>query len=321
MLNGLKIKIGEKLNRIKDNKVVAFLDHLIYKINKDKIFPRGGMLSYFIILSIFPFAIALLNLLNLTPLADLSFIYLFIEQLPKEAQTVLVGFIREINTTSSAGLFSVSIIGGLWSASAGIRHLMRSLNNAYEFKETRNFITLRIVALIFTVALILMIILLLLTQIFSQRILSLIARYIHLNSEVLLLIHNLSFAIPLLYMVLIFSALYKFSPNQAMRKNFTFKSVVPGAVFSTLGIIAMTGLFTAYVNNFAKYSITYGSIAGIIITLVWLYLLSIIILIGGEINATIFYMEEKGLQWPREESILKNVFNMLGMQDKDQELP
>ena len=89
----------------------------------------------------------------------------------------------------------------------------------------------------------------------------------------------------------------------------TIKSVLPGSIFATLGLIIASSGFNFYVSSFGKYSITYGSLGGIIVFLIWIYLLSTITLVGAEINSTLYSMRNfKSLNnWPRHDSIFKNL--------------
>lgn len=271
---------------------VRFLDQFLYRAVHHEVSTTGGQLAYFLILSIFPFLIALLNVLNFTPLASRDFIDSWLPYLPDAAQGIFLSFLGELNTASSASLLSLSLLGGLWSASSGIRQLIRAINKAFSGKETRSFLKLSLLAFTFTVALIIMIILLLFTQIFGARILDLVAQYLHPTEHFMNLASNLSKIIPLVYMFLTFCALYRFSPSIAPRA-LPRKSVLPGAIFATLGIVLATMGFTFYVTNFGKYTITYGSLAGVILLFLWLYLMAIIIVLGGEVNATLYSFKEE----------------------------
>ncbi len=92
--------------------------------------------------------------------------------------------------------------------------------------------------------------------------------------------------IALLFMVVIFALLYKYSIAPKERRYIRLVHTLPGAIFTTLGWILASTIFSYYVNNFANYSKTYGSLGGVIILLVWLYITSIMIVLGGEINGT-----------------------------------
>ena len=273
----------------KDKKGIIFIDNLIHRIVDHQIMPKGGQLAYFIILSIFPFIIALLNILHFTPLSNREFIDNVVQYLPQATQGIVLSFMSEISVSSSAKLLSLSLLGGLWSASSGIRQTIKALNSAFQSRETRSFFSLSLLALIFTVALIVLIILVLLTQVFGSKILYMLEHTFHLHEELLDLLRNLSTYIPLAYTIFTFAALYRFSPNIS-KKNLKWKFTLPGAIFATFGIIISSKLFTFYVNNFGKYSVTYGSLTGVILLFLWLYLMSIVILLGGEINGVIYQM-------------------------------
>jgi membrane protein len=82
-------------------------------------------------------------------------------------------------------------------------------------------------------------------------------------------------------MFVVFTLLYWIAPSRRLR----LKEVMPGALFSTVGWIVTSVLFSVYVNQFSDFTKTYGSLGGVMILLIWLYISSIIILAGGEINA------------------------------------
>ena len=88
-------------------------------------------------------------------------------------------------------------------------------------------------------------------------------------------------------------------------KDIKLKDSIPGAIFTTLGWLVTSTIFSYYVNNFSRYTITYGSLGGIIILLIWLYISSIIIVLGGEINATKRYFRINGYVFTGERSVIK----------------
>ncbi|EAD8946298.1 TPA_asm: YihY family inner membrane protein, partial [Listeria monocytogenes] len=87
----------------------------------------------------------------------------------------------------------------------------------------------------------------------------------------------------------VFTFLYWVAPN----RRSTLISVLPGALFSTIGWTVASLGFAYYVNNFGNYSATYGSIGVIIILMLWFYLTGIILMIGGELNATLAIRKKK----------------------------
>ncbi|MDU5324050.1 MAG: YihY/virulence factor BrkB family protein [Peptoniphilus harei] len=298
------------IDKVKDKKAFTFFDKLIYRVLDHDTLSYGGSLTYFLILSIFPFLISLINAINFSGILDPEYLYGLLDVLPGEIQEIIRNFLNELHMSSSGSFLTISFVAGLFTASTAVFKLMKIINQSYGFVESRGFLAQRLMALFFTLALILMIFLLVLTQIFGQ--------IIYVNIMSYLGIENASFdkiwsiaknAIPLAYMLVTFVLLYKFSPSKSRENMITIKSVLPGSIFATLGLIIASSGFNFYVSSFGKYSITYGSLGGIIVFLIWLYLLSTITLVGAEINSTLYSMRNfKSLNnWPRHDSIFKNL--------------
>lgn len=305
MINKLKLK----LYSYKNNKLITFLDKLFYRIQQHRIPEVSGSLVYFSILSLFPFLIALLNTLKLSGVFDSEKLGTMLAYLPKDVSDIALNFFKEIDSNSSGGLLSVSILLGLYTASNGINQVIKNINIAYGFKDTRGFIQSKGLSLIFTVALVIMSILLFLTQVFGELIINSITKFLNIP-EVPIIWTVLSTLVPIIYIFFTFVLLYRFSPSSRTREMSSLALTIPGALFATIGIIASTRLFGFYVSNFGKYSITYGSLGGMIVMLVWMWILSNIILIGGEINATLFSMKffKDTDKWPRHDSVMKSIF-------------
>ncbi|EFI41785.1 MULTISPECIES: YihY/virulence factor BrkB family protein [Peptoniphilus] len=304
MLNKIKKNFYNNLNK----NYVIFFDKFLYRFAEHRIVEISASLAYFLILSIFPFLIALLNIINFTNFLYSDNIIEALSYLPEDITKIAMNFIKEIYSGSSGSLFSISVLLGLWSASNGFKKIIKNINLAYGFSEKRGILKTKLLSLLFTIALIIMILLLLLTQVFGETIINMLINYVGLGEDITYLWHILSFIIPFIYMFITFLLVYKYSPGTDTRDLLKFSLILPGAIFSTISSVFATNLFGYYVGNFAKYSVTYGSLGGIIILLIWLWLMSMIILMGGEINATLFSMKyfKSTTLWPRYESVLKN---------------
>lgn len=300
------------IEKTKDKKAFTFFDKLIYRILNHDTLSYGGSLTYFLVLSIFPFLISLINAINFSGILEPEYIFSLLDVLPSEIQSIVTDFLRELQSSSSGSFFTISFVAGLFTASTAVFKLIKIINSSYGFDEKRGFIKLRLIALFFTLSLITMFFMLILTQIFGQIIYVTVIKYLDIDNEFFEMIWRIAKnIIPLIYMLVTFILLYKFSPSRSRENMVTFRGVLPGAIFSTFGVIIVSLVFGFYVSNFGKYSITYGSLGGIIVFLIWLYLLSVIILIGAEINATLYSMRNfKSLNiWPRHDSIFKNLDN------------
>lgn len=295
------------LSKLMNIKPMIFLDQLIYRIGDDEIIPTGGELTYFIILSIFPFLILFLNILSYTPLVSPDIINSALEYLPTDAGNILSGFIDDIVSGSGQGLISIAAIGGIWSASAGLKPMIMAINKAYDFEETRSYFKVKGLSILFTLALLVLLILVIFTLVFGEIIGRRVFNLLDLGAEFMTIWNYVRFIIPIVSMVIIFSLLYRYSPCVKDGNDIRFKYTIPGGLFATIGWILASVIFSFYVNNFGNYSVTYGALGGIIVMLIWLYIGSIIILVGGEINATLRYFRLNGFERNKEMSILKRI--------------
>lgn len=274
-------------------KTKIFFKELLRRIKEDSVTAMGSQLAYYLILSIFPFLIFFLNLLSYTPIAKDDVLESIIVILPADTQRLITELLSETISKSSDTLLSIGAITGIWAASRGIMSLIKSLNKAYDVDEKRSYLELRIVAIIFTIALLVLLLIVLTTLVFGELLGNMLFDYLGFAYKFIEIWQYLRILISLGFMILTFTLLYKFSPSIRNGHYIKFKYTFPGAVFASLGWIFTSGVFSYYVNNFANYGKTYGSLGGIIVLLIWLYISSIIIITGGEINATLRSLEDR----------------------------
>ena len=296
------------LKRLSKNKSIMFIDQLLYRIGDDEVLAIGAQLTYFLILSIFPFIVMFLNIVSYTPLVREEVLLDLTQYLPLEVKKLINGFAVEIIKTSSQELLSIAAIFGLWTASSGISAVMRAINKAYDTEETRPFYKSKLLSIFFTIILLLSLTIVFLTLVFGELLGNRLFSYFGLTDIFLGLWSILRMLIPIVYMVFTFTIFYRFAPCTKNVNHVKLRNSIPGAIFTTLGWLTTSTIFSYYVNNFAKYTITYGSIGGIIILLIWLYISSIIIVLGGEINATVKYFRDNGYNSLGERSVIRKYF-------------
>lgn len=265
--------------------VLSFLKHLYCRFQDDDVQAMGAQLTYYLILAFFPFVIFLLAVLSFADLTVNDVINRIGPLLPQLSTKTIVDAFKEIQSSSNGTLLSFGLLIALWSASSGVGAIMKALNKAYDAEETRPFWKVKAYSLLFTVVLALVILFCLVMLIFGRIIGDMLYRETRLPGNFDALWGIAQFVLPLLVMAITFAALYLYVPNLRLR----LKEVLPGALFATFGWVATSLAFSFYVNNFGNYSKTYGSIGGIIVLLTWLYLSSIIIVLGGEINAVLHF--------------------------------
>lgn len=299
------------LDKILTLKPIIFLDRLAYEFKKDNLSAVGAQLSYFLFLSLFPFLIVLLNILSYTPLISQELIFNNIQFFPVEIKNIIGNFVNDLTLNSSQGLLSLAALAGLWSASAGVLRLIKAINNAYDYKETRSYFKLKALAFVFTIALILLILLVLVSFVFGELIGRKLFTYLGIESIFINLWNYIRFIISISYMILLFTMLYRYSPSVGNnRRRISFIHTLPGAIFTTLGLMFISSAFSFYVNNFGNYSTTYGSIAGITILMIWLYVLGILIVLGGEINATLRSLNNTKYRFDKNKSVLGSLLTI-----------
>lgn len=147
-------------------------------------------------------------------------------------------------------------------------------------KEKRTFVKRAIVGVVFTLALVIVIMLTLAMLVFGEIIGKQVLN-IFPYEDVVKSIWNISrYIIVVFMMILIFASIYRYTPA----KKISWREVYPGAIASTLGWIIVSLGFSYYINNIANYSRLYGSVGAVFILMTWLYITSIILILGAEIN-------------------------------------
>jgi len=262
---------------------LQFVKCLYIRFREDDVPALGAQLTYYLILSFFPFLIFMVSLLSFIEMSGDSVIAELIRLLPSEASGTISGILAEVVDNSSGTLLSFGMIATIWSASNGINAILKGLNKAYDVVEQRPFWKVRGISLISTLFLVVVIVLVMVMLIFGKAIGEYLFKWLEYPNGFEWIWNVLKYAIPIAAMIGAFTLLYWIVPSRRLR----LKEALPGALFATFGWIATSLVFQFYMNNFGNYSKTYGSLGGVIMLLIWLYISSILIMLGGEINATL----------------------------------
>jgi membrane protein len=251
------------------------------RIGEDDVFGLAAQLAYFFLLSLFPLLIFFVTLLSYLPFSQEDLLGVIGDFAPGETKKFINTNIHEIVGNQNGKLLSFGIIGTLWSASNGLGAIIRAFNKAYEVKESRSFVVARVMAILFTLAMIFVFIIALLLPVFGKQIGLYLFTKFGLSSEFIEFWNMVRWVLSSVIIFTIFVVLYWLGPNMKVK----CVQAVPGAIFATISWSVVSLGFSYYVNNFGNYSATYGSIGAVIILMIWFYLSGIIIILGGEINA------------------------------------
>lgn len=272
-----------KENRIKKRSFFDFMIYFIIKVKNDDIFALGAQLAYYLILSFFPFLIFLMTIIGFSKLDSMQIIEGLSAILPSSVFELTSTIIVEVVENQYTGLLGVSIILSMWAASSAFRAVTKGINKAYNLKENRSFIKRAIIALVCTFALAFTIIVALVLLVFGNLIGDLLAAYIPYNMVIVKLWNLLRYIMVLTIMICIFAGIYRYTPA----KRISWREVFPGAIVSTIGWLIVSLGFSFYINNFSNYSRLYGSLGAVFVLMTWLYITSIILILGGEINSVL----------------------------------
>lgn len=259
-----------------------FFSYLVYRIGKDDASGLAAQMTYHFVLAMFPMLIFLLTLLPVFNI-DQSRITDMLSSAPSETSSIIKSVIGDVTKNSSGGLLSVGLILAIWSASNGMTAIMNSFNVAYDVEDSRNGILLKLLSVVFTIVMGFVFLIAMALPTLGSAISHYLFGPLGLDSQIKWIFTLLRVVLPLIIILLLFIVLYSVAPNVKTK----FRSVLPGAIFTSVIWLLGSFAFGWYISNFGNYSKTYGSIAGIIILLIWLYLTSFIIIIGAEINAII----------------------------------
>lgn len=255
--------------------------YLIYRIGKDDASGLAAQLAYYFMLSLFPMLIFILSLIPLFKIDQQSIISQIESNAPDQASSIITNILTDVMSNANGGILSFGLILALWTASNGMTALMNSFNVAYDVEDSRNFLVSKAMAVFFTLLIGITMPITLVLFTFGQQIGNILFGPLGLDEAVRWVFGLLRTVLPVLAIFIVFTLLYTMAPNVKIK----LKSVLPGALFATVAWILGTLAFGYYVSNFGNYSKTYGSIGGVIVLMLWLYITGFILIIGAEVNA------------------------------------
>lgn len=267
------------------NKCIIYLKDLIKRFNSDDVLALSSQLSYSLLFSVFPLIIFLMILIGLSPVRSDDVLIGLRRLVPISTFDLIHGTIVEVVDTKRGHLIPLSIIFIIWSASTGFSAVIKALNKAYDEEEHRSFLKVQLIAVLFMLSLIFILIGTILLLVFGEGFGKAISISLGVSIVFTFVWNILRYVIVGFAMVLIFTFLYHYTPCRRLR----WIEVIPGSIFATIGWISTSTIFSFYVNNFGSYSLIYGSLGAVIALLTWLFLSSIIIIMGGELNAVILF--------------------------------
>jgi membrane protein len=281
----------------------ATLKRTLTEFQEDNLSDWAAALTYYGLLSLFPALIAMVSLLGIfgDPQTTTSKLTDIITEIgPESGAETFEGPIKSITENQSAAGFAFvfGLAAALWSASGYVGAFTRASNIIYETPEGRPFWKLRPLQIGVTLAMIIMMALLAVGLVLTGPVVEAVANPIGLSSTAVDVWNIAKWPVMAAIFILMVDVLYYTTPNVKLRG---FKWVTPGAILSIVVWAAASALFAFYVSNFSSYDKTYGTLAGLVVLLLWFWITNLAILFGHQMNAERERSEEIKEGQPRAE--------------------
>jgi membrane protein len=257
------------------------------EFREDNLTDWAAALTYYGILALFPALLVLVSIVGLVgnPQSTTNTLEDIVKEIgPDSAVSTWTGPIEEVTKSRSTAGFALVLGAGaaLWSASAYLGAFIRASNVIYETREGRPFWKLRPIQLVVTLAMVLVLALMALGVVLTGPVVSAIAEPLGISGTAVSIWKIAKWPAIGLFFLLLIALIYYASPNVRQRG---FAWITPGSVIALVVWLIASGAFGLYVSQFGSYNKTYGSLAGVIILLVWVWITNLAILFGHELNA------------------------------------
>ena len=248
------------------------------QMKKQNISAYAASIAFFFFLSIVPMLMVICMVIPYTPLTEENLVQAVTDITPDRVDPVVEDLIADVYD-KSAGILSIAVIATLWSAAKGVMALMQGLNADNGVDEKRNYFVIRVVACLYTVVMLIVVILSLFINVFGNQLVNLALHRIPQLQRLVVFLMHFRFLVVWAVLTLLFATVYAFMPDDRLR----FREQIPGATFAAVVWSVFSWGFSMYVDYSNSYGI-YGSLAIIIIILLWMYFCMYIIMIGAYLN-------------------------------------
>jgi membrane protein len=281
----------------------SVLKRTVSEFRDDNLTDWAAALTYYAILSIFPALIVLVSIVGLAGDSATQALLDNIQQLGAgPAQDIVSGAIREISGSQGAAgvAFVIGLAAALWSASGYVGAFSRAANVIYEVEEGRPFWKLRPFQVALTLLLLLLVAFSAIAVVLSGPLADDVGDVLGVAGTAVTVWDLVKWPVIILVVLTMVAILYYAAPNV---RHAGFRWITPGGVLAVFLWIAASIGFAFFVANFGSYNKTYGSLAGVIVFLVWLWISNVAILLGAELNAELERRREVESGVPEDETI------------------
>jgi membrane protein len=262
-------------------KIIIFTTKLFNKTMSDNIFALSAQLSYYLVLSVFPFLIMAISLLCGYSEYIYNILNSLSDVLPEEVYRIIFNTLKYSVSSCSKPYLTTSMLIIIWSAASGSAAMINGINIAYGFNTKKNFLFLKLRGILFTLALMVSMQVVFAAIVAGRSLLVFVKKISIFRDYNIILIDILRFAVAFFSIFIILLAAYKFLPYEKVKLSYAY----PGAIFAAGGSIIGSYLYSRYASSKVVFiNSIYGNLSGIFVFIIWIYILSIIFLMGAEVN-------------------------------------
>lgn len=275
--------------------IFDILNHFSRKIQYDHVSSFAGHAALFLLTSLFPMAMFCIAVFSYLPIDTSWFLQDFFRVIPPEFMPLINQILEEARVEGTTIVTSFTMLVMLFCASKGVYAVIIGMNAVYGIRETRSAVTLYALAIVYVVIFFSAIGLMMVLIVLGNHIFSWFLHFIPGLAQFDVIFKYGKYACMLILLIIFFMLVYMNIPNRKSHLRYE----LPGALFSTIVWLAFSWAFSFYISNFAQYSVTYGSLATIVIFILWLYGTMNIIFVGAEINVVLRKFAECGNDYKR----------------------
>lgn len=272
--------------KLKENRFVLFCTLMVRRYLRHSVGAQAAALAFYLLFMIFPFLIFLSALLGLLQLDVAGILRALGEVMPREAVDLIGTYLSYVQENSSIQLAVFGLVFSVWFPMRAANTLMRAVRTAYRLGPPQTPIIHTIKSLLYTVMLLVTLSLTLVAVTVTDRILAWAVIKLHLPQFAASLWETLRFPVAGLAGFFALYSLYALAQDRRQ----SLKDIWPGTVFALAAWLGISWLYNVYVENFAHYSVLYGSIGTIIVLLIWLNLTAVVLIMGAEMNGVLMQM-------------------------------
>lgn len=284
-------KVKYHLQVFIDNNLIA---QLVYRYFHDSVGVRGAALAYYLLFSVFPLVILLSTIISRMNI-DMNSVFDTLSRfLPKSMSELIMSYLHYIQADFNQSIMNFAIVFSIYFPWRAIKGLMHDIRKAFRQDHLKKPYTFLLRELFCTITVPLSILISLFSIVLGRKvILDIIGLFppdtFHFSNVVLWIWNYARFVLAAFIMTVALATIYRFSLNHGVH----FKQLLPGT-FGAVVIWVVAGMvFSFYSENYASYSVVYGTLGAVIVLLLWLYLTGVVFIMGAEFNAVLLEFQQR----------------------------